>query len=164
MVVPHRLCHGAKAWTGAGGAPDETPHLNFTIRVARRLICLQKGLRRLRQSVPCGPSLQRTATAPTTQNSGLRRRLQHSCQRRCRCVRHESKACRRVPLVRVSCFCALRVRAAPLRLLAPSRPPINRCGSEASDGLRAKQGWVRRFESGGKSRWTKPLLRRKFSS
>ena len=30
---------------------------------------------------------------------------------------------------RISCFCALRVRAAPLRLLAPSRPPINRCGS-----------------------------------
>jgi hypothetical protein len=27
---------------------------------------------------------------------------------------------------RVSCLCALRVRAAPLRLLAPSRPPINR--------------------------------------
>jgi len=27
---------------------------------------------------------------------------------------------------RVSCFCALRVRAAPSRLIAPSRPPINR--------------------------------------
>jgi hypothetical protein len=27
---------------------------------------------------------------------------------------------------RVSCFCALRVRAAPLRLIAPARPPINR--------------------------------------
>ena len=26
----------------------------------------------------------------------------------------------------VSCFCALRVRAAPSRLIAPSRPPINR--------------------------------------
>jgi hypothetical protein len=29
---------------------------------------------------------------------------------------------------RVSCLCALRVRAAPLRLLAPLRPPINRSG------------------------------------
>jgi hypothetical protein len=26
----------------------------------------------------------------------------------------------------VSCFCALRVRAAPSRLIAPKRPPINR--------------------------------------
>jgi hypothetical protein len=29
----------------------------------------------------------------------------------------------------ISCSCALRVRAAPLRLLAPSRPTINRRGS-----------------------------------
>ena len=28
----------------------------------------------------------------------------------------------------VSCFCALRVRAAPSRLIAPKRPPINRRG------------------------------------
>ena len=33
---------------------------------------------------------------------------------------------RRGRRVRVSCSCALRGRAAPLRLLAPFRPPINR--------------------------------------
>ena len=35
---------------------------------------------------------------------------------------------------RVSCLCALRVRAAPLRLLAPSRPPINRLRSQPQVG------------------------------
>jgi hypothetical protein len=38
--------------------------------------------------------------------------------------------CCRVPRTgvagQVSCFCALRVRAAPSRLIAPKRPPINR--------------------------------------
>jgi hypothetical protein len=44
-------------------------------------------------------------------------------------ARHESGPCRLAVLVRVSCFCALRVRAAPLRLLAPSRPTTKRCRS-----------------------------------